>query len=85
VDNARASGPVTIDSAGTNVTHLPINANHTFAGDESFVNSGWIWPEGQSPPGAPPISSFTLKFEEAGTYGYICAVHPWMAGTVTVN
>ena len=85
VDNERASGPVAIDSAGTNVTHLPINANHTFAGDEKFVNSGWIWPKGQSPPGAPPISSFTLTFEKAGTYGYICAIHPWMAGTVTVN
>lgn len=85
VDNARASGPVAIDYTGTNVTHLPINANHTFTGDEKFVNSGWIWPKGQSPPGAPPISSFTLKFEKAGTYGYICAIHPWMAGTVTVN
>lgn len=85
VDNARATSPVAIDSTGTNVTHLPLNANYTFRGDESYVNSGWIWPEGMSPPGAPPISSFTVTFENAGTYGYICAIHPWMAGTVTVN
>ncbi len=85
VDNARASSPVAIDSTGTNVTHLPPNANYAFRGDESFVNSGWIWPEGMSPPGAPPISSFTVTFENAGKYGYICAIHPWMAGTVTVN
>jgi plastocyanin len=85
VDNARATSPVSIDGTGTNVTHLPLNANYTFRGDEIFVNSGWIWPEGQSPPGAPPISSFTLKFENTGTYRYLCAIHPWMAGTVTVN
>jgi plastocyanin len=85
VDNARASSPVSIDGTGTNVTHLPINANYTFRGDESFVNSGWIWPEGQSPQGAPPISAFTLKFENPGNYAYMCAIHPWMAGTITVN
>jgi plastocyanin len=85
VDNARASSPVAIDKAGTNVTYLPINANYTLAGDESFINSGWIWPKGQSPAGAPPISSFTLTFENAGTYSYICVVHPWMSGTVNVN
>ncbi len=85
VDNARASGPVAIDNTGTNVIDLPINANYTFAGDESFVNSGWIWSEGQLSPGAPPISSFTLKFENVGTYGHICAIHPWMSGTVTVS
>ncbi len=85
VDNARASSPVVIDHTGTNVTHLPLNANYTFRGDESFVNSGWIWPEGLFPPGAPPISSFTVTFENTGVYNYICAIHPWMSGTVTVN
>jgi plastocyanin len=85
VDNARASSPVAIDQAGSNVTHLHINANYTLTGYESFINSGWIWPKGQSPAGAPPISSFTLTFENAGTYGYMCAVHPWMSGIVKVN
>lgn len=64
VDNFRASGPVAIDNAGTNVTHLPINANYTFAGEEEFVNSGFIWPEGQSPPGShqsPPSHSHLKK------------------------
>ena len=85
VDNARSSAPVVIDSTKTNITYMQPNANYTFTGDESYVNSGWMWPKGKTPPGAPPISSFTLKFENKGTYNYICVIHPWMAGTITVN
>ncbi len=85
VDNLRSSAPVVIDSTGTNVTHLPPNSNYTFTGDESYVNSGWIFPMGQSPPGAPPINSFTMVFENPGTYYYMCVIHPWMSGSVTVN
>ena len=85
VDNARSSAPVVIDSTKTNITYMQPNTNYTFTGDESYVNSGWMWPKGKTPPGAPPISSFTLKFENKGTYNYICVIHPWMAGTITVN
>jgi plastocyanin len=85
VDNLRASAPVSVDSTRTNVNHLPPNSNYTFTGDESYVNSGWMWPMGQVPPGAPPITLFTVTFENPGTYYYICVIHPWMSGTVTVN
>lgn len=85
IDNARAYNPTVIDSTGQNVTYMPLNSNYTMDGTESYVNSGWIWPEGQIPPGAPPITSFTVMFEEAGTYPYICTVHPWMTGTVEVT
>jgi plastocyanin len=85
VDNARSSAPVVIDDIRTNITYMQPNANYNYTGDESYVNSGWMWPEGQAPPGAPPISSFTLTFEKAGTYNYICIIHPWMAGTIKVN
>ena len=85
VDNARSSAPVVIDSTKTNITYMQPNANYTFTGDESYVNSGWMWPEGQAPPGAPPISSFTVTFEKAGTYNYLCVIHPWMTGTIMVN
>jgi plastocyanin len=85
VDNLRSSAPVAVDSTRTNVTHLPPNSNYTFTGDESYVNSGWMWPMGQVPPGAPPITSFTVTFENPGTYYYMCVIHPWMSGTVTVN
>lgn len=85
VDNARSSAPVVIDGTRTNITYMQTNANYTFTGDESYVNSGWMFPEGQAPPGASPISSFTLTFENKGTYNYICVIHPWMAGTIKVN
>jgi plastocyanin len=82
--NARAFNPVLID-AQNNVTDLPLNANYTMTGDELYVNSGWIWPEGMNPPGTPPIASFSVTFENPGTYDYICVIHPWMTGRVIVQ
>ena len=37
------------------------------------------------PPPFPVVSSFTLTFEEPGTYPYFCAIHPWMVGQVIVQ
>lgn len=82
--NARSTNPVVID-AQNNVTYLPLNANYTMTGDELYVNSGWMWPAGQAPSGAPPIKSFSVTFANAGTYDYICLVHPWMTGQVVVQ
>jgi plastocyanin len=84
VANKRASLPAIID-AQNNVTYLPLNANYTMTGDELYVNSGWLWPEGQIPPGLAPITSFSVTFENAGTYDYICVIHPWMTGRVIVE
>jgi plastocyanin len=36
-------------------------------------------------PPFPPVSSFTVTFEEAGIYQYFCAIHPWMTGQVVVR
>ncbi len=83
--NARAFMPVVLDSSGEKVTYLQPNSNYTMDGTESYVNSGWLWPEGQAPPGSPPISKFTLTFEKSGTYSYLCNVHPWMTGSVVVK
>jgi plastocyanin len=82
--NARATNPVVID-AQNNATYLPLNANYTMTGDELYVNSGWIWPENAIPPGLAPITSFSVTFENAGTYDYLCVVHPWMTGRVIVQ
>ena len=82
--NARATIPVVID-AQNNVTYLPLNANYTMTGDELYVNSGWIWPENAIPPGLPPITSFSVTFENPGAYDYICVIHPWMTGRVIVQ
>jgi len=84
VANNRAVSPVAID-AQNNVTYLPPNANYTMTGDELYVNSGVLLPESQIPPGAPPITSFSVKFENAGTYDYLCLFHPWMTGRVIVE
>ena len=82
--NARAFNPVVIDSKG-NVTHLIPNSNYIMDGTEKYVNSGWLWPNQLAPPGGPAINNFTITFEKVGTYNYICNVHPWMTGIVTVN
>jgi plastocyanin len=83
--NARAVIPAVLDSSGEKVSYLEPNSNYTMNGTESYVNSGWLWPEGQAPPGGPPISKFTVTFEKSGTYPYLCNVHPWMTGSVTVK
>ena len=83
--NGRAYLPVAIDSTGKNVTFLPPNSNYTMDGTESYFNSGWLWPKGQTPGGGPELANFTVTFEKPGTYGYLCNVHPWMAGTVMVE
>jgi plastocyanin len=43
--------------------------------------------EGQLPigPPFPLVSSFTVTFEQPGTYGYFCGIHPWMVGQVIVG
>lgn len=82
--NNRSFTPTVVDSAG-NVIYIPPNANYTITGTEKYVNSGWMWPKGQSPPGLPPIDSFNVTFNKEGTYSYICVVHPWMTGDVVVK
>lgn len=83
--NALAYVPAVIDSTGNNVTYIPPNSNYTMDGTENYVNSGWFWPEGQALPDGPPITEFTVIFEKAGTYPYVCTVQPWMTGAVTVK
>ena len=82
--NNRASSPVVIN-AQNNATYMQPNANYTMNGDELYVNFGWIWPESQIPPGLPPITSFSVTFANAGTYDYVCVIHPWMVGQIVVQ
>jgi len=32
-----------------------------------------------------PFESFSLTFDESGTYDYFCTLHPWMRGQVIVE
>ena len=34
---------------------------------------------------AQSLANFTVTFEKAGTYSYLCNVHPWMTGSVIVE
>ena len=82
--NARSWSPTVIGEDGE-VTYLPPNGNYTITGTEQYVNSGFLWPQGQVPPGLPPTESFSVTFASAGTYDYICILHPWMTGQVNVT
>lgn len=87
-----ANDPITgaTDSAGASfwfngVPNLHANpmaafpsGSHSTNGSQ-FVNSGL-------PPGAPgqPVPPFTVRFTKAGTFRYLCLVHPGMTGSVKV-
>lgn len=52
----------------------------TYAGT-GFHSSGVV----VSFPGSPEFSSYSLTFTQAGTYTYVCLIHPGMAGQVQVS
>ena len=78
VANARSFNPTVIDATGQNVTYLPQMQDTQWMVVQSYINSGWIWPEGQVPMGAPPITEFSVTFENPGIYDYVCTIHPWI-------
>ena len=80
--NGRVFNPTLINSAG-NVKLSAPNAKVTISGNEQYVNSGWLLPKGNLPPGT--SNTFSVTFEKAGTYNYLCILHPWMTGTVIVK
>ena len=83
-ENDRAFSPHSIDSQG-NVESLPPNSNYTMDGTEKYVNSGPILPAGMNLPGWPPITQFTVTFEQPGTYSYLCVFHYGQSGTIIVK
>ena len=91
--NKRAYNPVVVteDSAttggrgGKNVTYMKQNANYSMSGTEDYVNSGWLLPKGQESLYPGSGNTFTMTFQKAGTYDYLCIIHPYMAGRVVVK
>jgi plastocyanin len=76
----------------TNETAITTNATGTATDvltvpDEQRTSQATEGPTGEETlaPPFPPVSSFTVRFEEPGTYPYFCAVHPWMIGQVVVR
>jgi plastocyanin len=82
--NARTFNPTVIDSQGA-IQFMNPNANYTMTGDEKYINSGWLLPTGLE--GLYPGSgnTFSVTFEEPGTYEYLCIIHPWMTGSIVVE
>ncbi|MFL6493348.1 MAG: hypothetical protein ACJ70N_00940 [Nitrososphaera sp.] len=65
-------------SAATDILPLPENQGMSQPAEEPTAAQ-------QLPPPFPPISSFTVTFEDPGIYPYFCAIHPWMTGQVVVR
>jgi len=82
--NGRVYNPVSVDSSG-NVKVMSQNANYTMAGSEKYVNSGLLLPKGKGQEFPGSSNTFTVTFQKAGTYKYLCIVHPWMVGKVIVK
>jgi len=83
--NARSFIPTVIDSQGSVKQFAPPNAAYTMDGSEKYVNSGWLVPKAQEQLYPGSSTSFTVTFQKAGTYHYICQLHPWMVGSVLVK
>jgi plastocyanin len=87
--NKRAYNPVVViedsTTGGKNVTYMKQNANYSMSGTEDYVNSGWLLPKGQENVYPGSGNTFTMTFQKAGTYDYLCIIHPYMAGRVIVK
>jgi plastocyanin len=89
--NKRAYNPAvviedsTTTGGGKNVTYMKQNANYFMSGNEDYVNSGWLLPKGQENVYPGSGNTFTMTFQKAGTYDYLCIIHPYMAGRVIVK
>ena len=83
--NARSYIPTVIDSQGSVKHFAPPISSYTMTGTEKYVNSGWLLPKGQQQEYPGSSTSFTVTFQKAGTYNYICGIHPFMTGSVVVK
>lgn len=82
--NKRGYNPVIIDST-SKVTYMKQNANYTMTGTEKYVSSGWLLPKGLEHVYPGSGNTFTITFQKAGTYDYVCLIHPYMKGKVVVK
>ena len=89
--NKRAYNPVaviedsTTTGGGKNVTYMKQNANYSMSGTEDYINSGWLLPKGGENLYPGSGNTFTMIFQKAGTYDYLCIIHPYMTGRVIVK
>lgn len=84
VNNERSYNPAVINSTG-GVKTAPPNASFTIAGNEQYVNSGWLVPKTGEKAYPGSSNTFIVTFQKDGTYNYLCTLHPWMTGKVIVK
>ena len=65
---------------GTRAPNAPIEV----LDGANFVTSGILATQPPAP-GAPPSDTFSLTFSKPGTYAFLCLIHTYMRGTVTVE
>ncbi|HEX2107244.1 MAG TPA: hypothetical protein VHF28_05885 [Nitrososphaera sp.] len=76
--------PASLTTGSTNTTGTPTDVL-TVPDDEGIPQDQAGATEEPLGPPFPPVSSFTVAFEEPGVYPYFCAIHPWMSGQVIVQ
>ena|SRR5579872_3421749 len=63
-------------SAGQSVTWTNMGSmQHSVTADDASFDSGLV----------DPGNTFSMEFDNPGTYTYHCTPHPWMKATVTVS
>ena len=67
--------------AGESVTWLNEDAAFHSVTGGTYENPNEMFDSGH----LDPNESFTVKFDESGTYDYHCTLHPWMKGKVVVS
>lgn len=68
-------GPVTVSVGET------VEVTNTDAIPHTWTSEGGVFASGTLAQG----DTFSFTFEEAGTYPFICSIHPSMTGTITVE
>jgi plastocyanin len=58
------------------------NNNITLNQSVSIFNSGIIYPNNNNQNNS--LSDITVNFSEEGVYRYICLIHPWTTGTISI-
>ena len=79
------ASPLTTTAYVPNPVNVQVGATVTWVNDDSVphtsTSSSGGWDSGNLPPGG----RFNFTFRSAGSFNYLCLVHPNMVGTVNVQ
>jgi plastocyanin len=87
--SAAATGPASVTIAdftfGPGDLTVPAGTTVTWTNDDPFAHTLVAVDGSFTSPELAGGDQFEFTFEAAGTYAYVCGIHPSMAGTVTVT